>query len=139
MRLDHFEAAQGARRLNLAEDGNRLTGLEAVLQICATKPDAFERAGALAERHLEDRHRSRAQQHRSAHLADDTRRLSGDELQESPGIGAIFIAEGKVIEQIFCGAYLFFGERLRDARSDSFDELDGRIDREHALMLEHFR
>jgi hypothetical protein len=128
-----------SRLLDFAEDSDRLTGLEAIFQIRATKPDAFERAGALTKRHLEDRHRSRAQQHRSAHFADDARHLAADEFMQSPGIGAIFIAEGEVIEQIFCGADLFFGERLSDARADSFDELDGRIGHEHALMLEHFR
>ncbi len=85
----------------LAEDGDGLTGLEAILQIGAAKPDALERAGALAQRHLEDWHRSCAQQRRTADFADDARRLASDQLMQSPRIGAIFVAEGKVIEQVF--------------------------------------
>ena len=134
-----LKAARRARGLHLAEDGDGLAGLESVLQIGATKPDALQRAGALAQRHLEDRHCSSAQQDGAAYFADDARHLAGDQLMQSPRIGAIFVAEGEVIEQVFRGADVFFGKRLRDARPDSFDELDGSIDREHALMLEHFR
>jgi hypothetical protein len=58
---------------------------------------------------------------------------------QRPRIRTILVAEGEMIEQVFRRGDALFRKRLRDARPDAFDELDGRIDREHALMLEHFR
>ena len=49
------------------------------------------------------------------------------------GFGAIFIAERQMVEQVFRGEDALFRERFRDARADPLDELNGRIDREHAL------
>ena len=83
--------------------------------------------------HLEDGHGTRAQQDRAAHFADDAGGFAGHQLMQRARIGAIFVAEREMVEQVFRGVDVLFRERFRDARADPFDELNGRIDREHAL------
>ncbi len=107
--LDHLETTRRARGLHLAEDGDSLASLKTVLQIGPTKPDALQRSDALSKRHLEDGHCASAQQDGAAYFANDARHLAGDQLIESARIGAIFVAEGKVIEEVFRGADFLFG------------------------------
>src|ERR1700761_1142744 len=109
--LDHLETTRRARCLYLAEDGDSLASLKAVLQIGATKPDALQRSDALSKRHLEDGHCAGAQQDGAAYFANDACHLAGDQFIESARIGAVFIAEGKMIEKVFRGADFLFGER----------------------------
>ncbi len=45
---------------------------------------------------------------------------------------AIFVAKGKVVEQVFHGGDVLFGKGLGDARTDTLDEFDRCIEREHS-------
>jgi hypothetical protein len=77
LRLDHFEVARRAARLDLAVERDHLSGLEFVFEIRAVKPHRFERGQVLADGHLEDRHRAGAEQGGAADFADDAGHLAG--------------------------------------------------------------
>ena len=116
LRLDHLEVAGRPRRFHLSVHRHRLPGMKLVLQVGPVEPHALQRQAALAQGHLEDRHAPRPQQCRPAHLGDHARHLARLQLVQAARILPVFVAKGKVVEQVFGGLDVLGGKHLRHAR-----------------------
>jgi hypothetical protein len=57
----------------------------------------------------------------------------GFERVDGGGVQAVFVAKGKVVEQVFDGEDVFFGEGLGDAGANAFDELDRSVECRHRV------
>jgi hypothetical protein len=109
--LDHFEIAAGPRGFHLAEYGHRLPGVEAVLEISSVEPQALQRQPSLAQCHFEDRHAAAGpEQCGSAHLRDHAGGLARFQFINAAGILPVFIAKGKMIEEVLGGLDVFLGK-----------------------------
>jgi hypothetical protein len=83
------------------------------------KPDALEGVATLADREFENRHLTRAHQHRPANFGDDAGCLAGLQFIEASGILAVFVTEGKMVKQVFRGLDTLCFEHLRDVRANT--------------------
>src|SRR4051794_28989651 len=85
LRLDHLElACRGTGRFKLAVKGYHLPGAKLVFQITSVKPHALYSVQALPDGHLEDRHRTGAQQCGAAYFAYDRSHAAGLQLSNRP-------------------------------------------------------
>ena len=126
--LDHFEAVGAARRLDFSVQGHPLTGFEAVFQVGAVEPHAFDLAPqALADGHFENGHAPGAQQSHAPDFADQAGHFARNQLFDCLRTKPVFVAEGQVVQQVLDCADALIVEGLGDARADAFDELKGRF------------
>ena len=75
-----------------------------------------------ADRHFEDGTGAGAEEDGAADLADERGHVSGLVEREWPGVEAIFVAEGQVVEQVFDGGDAAFGQARSDAIAYALDE-----------------
>ena len=69
--------------------------------------------------------RAGAEEDGAADFADDGGHVAGVELVDGARVEAVFVAEGKVVEEVFDGVDAALGEACGDALADALDELDG--------------
>ena len=119
--------------LDLAVEGDHLSGLEAVLEVGAAEPDAFQGVAALARSHLHDGHAPGTQQHGSANLGDYAGHFSGRQLGDAARINPILIAKWQIIKEILDDGDSLGGQRLGQARAYALDELNRRAEFHHRL------
>src|SRR4051812_22014829 len=135
LRLHELEASLGRLApplLDLAEEREHLSRLEAVFQICTVKPGADNRLHALSYDQLKNRHTTLcAVKMRCAYLSDDAGRFSRTQLGNRFRIRAILVAKRQVVQKIFDGGDPLLVENRGRARAYSLDVLDGRVEFEH--------
>ncbi len=95
------------------------------------EPEALHGGGALADGHFEEGHTAGAQQGRTADFRDDAGGFAWLELGERAGIQPVFVAKGKMEEEIFDGEDGLLGQSPGDSGANALDELDRSFEREH--------
>lgn len=87
----------------------------------------------MANGHLEERHAGGAEEGRAANLADDGGHGAGLEVGDGLRMEAVFVAEGKVVEEIFDGVKIAAGELGGDALADALDKAERCGELKHLL------
>jgi hypothetical protein len=110
-----------------------LSGLEAITQVVAAKPDALERGWPLPGNQFEDGEALGAEKPGIAHFGDYRGHLSGAQLTNAAGIQPVFIAERQVIEQVFHRVYVLLLQPLGDPRAYALHVFNFCIEVQHLL------
>ena len=112
-----------APRLDLAIKCEHLPRLEAVFHIRGVEPDAFQAGSPLAGGHFENRHAAGTEQRGRSHLRNHRRHLARPQFRDAARIQAIFVAEGKVMQQIIDRADILRRQYLGQFGANSFQIL----------------
>ena len=124
------------RQLELAEQDDALMRVEDVVEERLVEPDRAERSGRVADEHLEDLEARAARRPEAAadDLADDRRRDAGPQRRNRLEVAAVFVADGKAVEQIFDRAAGRRAAGRRRARADALQVLKCRRKVVHAAL-----
>ena len=133
LRLDHLHVARTARGLDFAEQGDGLSGAEAAFEVAAVEPDALHGKIALAYGHFKDGRAFGREQRSAADFSNDGGHFTGLQFVETAWILAVFVTEGKMVQQVF-GEQNALGRKNRGhARADSADVCHWGFENGHTL------
>jgi hypothetical protein len=90
------------------------------------KPDAFDRAQALADGHFEHRAGARAQHGGAADFSEQADGFAGLQRGDGPRIETIFVAKRQMVEQVFYGLDATLTQSCGHTLADAANKLDRR-------------
>ena len=132
LRLDDLQLAAALVFFYLAVQGDHLPGSELVLQVGRVKQEAAQAGASLPHGQLENRHAARAEEPGIAHFTDHGGHLAGAQFGNPARIQPVFIAKGKVMEQVADGVDSLGGQNFGNARTNALHILNGGGEFEHA-------
>ena len=132
LRLHDLQFAAARILFDLAVERDHLPRHEFVLQVRRVEPQAAQPSAALPHRELKDRHAAGAKQSGVANFGDHRGHLAGPQFGNAAGIQPVFVAKGKIMEQVADRVDAFAGQQFRDPRTNAFHVLHRRGEFKHA-------